>query len=70
MPPTVITAKFGVNKPFTYLRWTPHPVIGAIRDNKGYIRVHYRVGSPPKIYLQQSFLVPITGWGSDPSCEA
>ena len=38
-----------------YLRWTPHPVIVRIRDNKNYIWVllfshyhYYRVGGPPK----------------------
>ena len=35
-----------------YLRWTPHPVIVAIRDNKDYIRV-----------LLYSYYTTITGWG-------
>ena len=36
-------------------RWTPHPVIVAIRDNEDCIRViflvyhYYRVGGPPKV---------------------
>ena len=35
-----------------YLRWTPHPVIVAIRDKKDYIRV-----------LLYSYYTTITGWG-------
>ena len=40
------------------VRWTPHPVIVAIRENKGYIRAllysyvlyhYYGVGGPPKL---------------------
>ena len=33
-------------------RWTPHPVIVTIRDNKDYIRV-----------LLYSYYTTITGWG-------
>ena len=39
-----------------FIRWTPHPVIVTIRDNKDDIRVllysylhYYNVGGPPKI---------------------
>ena len=35
-----------------YVRWTPHPVIVTIRDNRGYIRV-----------LLYSYYTTITGWG-------
>ena len=35
-----------------YLRWTPHPVIVTISDNKEYIRV-----------LLYSYHTTITGWG-------
>ena len=35
-----------------YIRWTPHPVIVTIRDNKDYIRV-----------LLYSYYTTITGWG-------
>ena len=35
-----------------YLRWTPHPVIVTIRDNRDYIRV-----------LVCSYYTTITGWG-------
>ena len=38
--------------PALYTRWTPHPVIVAIRDNKDYIRV-----------LLDSYYTTITGWG-------
>ena len=34
------------------LRWTPHPVIVTIRDNRDYIRV-----------LLYSYYTTITGWG-------
>ena len=34
------------------VRWTPHLVIVAIRDNKGYVRV-----------LLYSYYTTITGWG-------
>ena len=34
------------------LRWTPHPVIVTIRDNKDYIKV-----------LLYSYYTTITGWG-------
>ena len=34
-----------------YVRWTPHPVIVTIRDNKDYIRV-----------LLYSYYTTITGW--------
>ena len=34
------------------IRWTPHPVIVTIRDNRGYIRV-----------LLYSYYTTITGWG-------
>ena len=34
------------------LRWTPHPVIVTIRDNRDYIRV-----------LLNSYYTTITGWG-------
>ena len=35
-----------------YLRWTPHPVIVAVRDSKDYIRV-----------LLYSYYATIAGWG-------
>ena len=35
-----------------YIRWTPHPIIVAIKDNKDYIRV-----------LSDSQNTTITGWG-------
>ena len=35
-----------------YVRWTPHPVIVTIRDNRDYIRV-----------LLYSYYTTITGWG-------
>ena len=35
-----------------WLRWTPHPVIVTIRDNRDYIRV-----------LFYSYYTTITGWG-------
>ena len=35
-----------------YLRWTPHPVIVTIRDNKDSIKV-----------LLQSYYTTVTGWG-------
>ena len=35
-----------------YLRWTPHPVIVTIMDNRDYIRV-----------LSYSYYTTITGWG-------
>ena len=35
-----------------FFRWTPHPVIVTIRDNKDYIRV-----------LAYSYYATITGWG-------
>ena len=34
------------------LRWTPHPIIVAITDNKDYVRV-----------LVYSYYTTITGWG-------
>ena len=34
------------------IRWTPHPVIVIIRDNKGYVRA-----------LLYSYYTTITGWG-------
>ena len=39
-----------------YFRWTPHPVIVTIGDNRDYIRVllysyYCRVGGPPNIYI-------------------
>ena len=37
------------------VRWTPHPVIVTIRDNKDYIRV-----------LVYSSYITITGWGGPP----
>ena len=45
---------------FTY-RWTPHPVIVTIRDNKVYIRGpiiflvyhYYRVGGPPNVWVSR-----------------
>ena len=39
--------------PAVYFRWTPHPVIVAIGDNRDYIRV-----------LSYSYYITITGWGS------
>ena len=38
--------------PIISLRWTPHPVMVTIRDNKGHIRV-----------LLYSYYATITGWG-------
>ena len=35
------------------VRWTPHPVIATIRDNRDYIKV-----------LLYSYYATITGWGS------
>ena len=35
-----------------YLRWTPHPVVVTIMDNKDYIRV-----------LLYSYHTTLTGWG-------
>ena len=48
-----------------YLRWTPHPVIVTIRDNRDYSRVlvysyYYRVGGPPKVYRSR-FSSPTLG---------
>ena len=37
------------------IRWTPHPVIVTIMDNKDYIRV-----------LVYSYYTTITGWGGRP----
>ena len=37
---------------YMHIRWTSHPVIVAIRDHEGYIRV-----------LQYSYYITITGWG-------
>ena len=39
-------------KPYIHVRWTPHPVIVTIRDNKDYIGV-----------LLYSYYTTITGWG-------
>ena len=36
-------------------RWTPHPVIVAIRDHKDYLRV-----------LLYTYYITITGWGGPP----
>ena len=38
-----------------YFRWTPHPVIVTIRDNKDYIRVSHL----PSIPLSQGLGVPL-----------
>ena len=38
-----------------YIRWTPHPVIVTIGDNRDYIRV-----------LLYSYYATITGWGGPP----
>ena len=38
-----------------YVRWTPHPVIVTIMDNRDYIRV-----------LLYSYYTTITGWGGPP----
>ena len=38
-----------------YVRWTPHPVIVTIRDNRDNIRV-----------LVYSYYTTITGWGGPP----
>ena len=35
-----------------HIRWTPHPVIVTIRDNRDYLRV-----------LLYSYYITITGWG-------
>ena len=51
--PTVLKGGSPYLHQYIYLRWTPHPVIVTIRDNKEYIRV--------RLY---SCYTTITGWGS------
>ena len=41
-----------LSKCYVYVRWTPHPVIVTIMDNRDYIRV-----------LLYSYYTTITGWG-------
>ena len=46
-------ANQGLPRPFAVgLRWTPHPVIVTIRDDRDYIRA-----------LSYSYYTTITGWG-------
>ena len=50
--PKMAYSEYGRWKRGPYLRWTPHPVIVTIRDNRDYIRV-----------LLYSYYTTITGWG-------